>query len=312
MTVAWVIGSHGLLGQALCRMLTRCGSKLFLPLERFNWQDEDRLSVQLSSAVKAFSALIDDVDRWEIYWAAGVGKMSSSFNELMPETRALAYILKLIETDIRLISIPGSVGFASSAGSIYAGSRDFLINESSLIAPTTDYANEKLIQENLVSSFAVAHGDMTSLIARISTLYGTNQSIGKQQGLLTHIARCILKNQSIQIFVPIDTIRDYVAVEDAANTIITALREIKKGVCVKIIASEQPTTIAQIISNFKRIIRRSPRIVISKNNMSEMYLRRMQFKSIVLPECQATHTNLLAGIAQIMAAETAMFQKSKA
>lgn len=43
-----------------------------------------------------------------------------------------------------------------------------------------------------------------ALIARISMFYGPGQAKDKQQGLLAHIARCILRNQPIQIYVPYD------------------------------------------------------------------------------------------------------------
>ena len=38
MTVAWVVGSGGLLGSALCRMLSRRDTTLFVPAERFRWE----------------------------------------------------------------------------------------------------------------------------------------------------------------------------------------------------------------------------------------------------------------------------------
>ena len=151
------------------------------------------------------------------------------------------------------------------------------------------------------------------MLSRISTLYGPGQAKGKQQGLLVQFARRILRNQPIQIYVPFDTIRDYIFVDDAAAIIVASLRAIgeKPGVFTKIIASEQPTTIAEIFSIYKRIARRTPRIVTSASKLSIIYTRRIQFHSIAVPiNEQLSRTSLLVGIAQVMAAERSAFAQS--
>lgn len=313
MTIAWVIGSGGLLGTALLRALRRNGTELFSPLERFCWDGGPALESQLAAAVHAFACKAGATDRWEIYWAAGVGTMSSAQDVLAPETHALALVLHLLESDPGLMAKSGAMAFASSAGAIYAGSRDDIITENTSPAPTTVYAREKLRQEDLVSAFALKNSGTTALMARISTLYGPGQAAGKQQGLLTHIARRILRNQPIQIYVPYDTIRDYIAADDAAAAMVNALgRASEKPLALtKIIASEHPTTIAEIISIFKRIARRAPRIVTSASQLSGLYSRRVQFRSIVTPEsARLTATSLSVGIAQLMIEERANFVRS--
>jgi len=313
MTAVWVIGNNGLLGQALFRRLLQHGCKLYIPLERFEWSRDCEVLQQFRSAVTSFSAFAADEEAWEIYWAAGVGNMNSLAVDLVPEKQVLTFLLNLIKSDLNLMAKNGRMAFASSAGSIYAGSHDFYINENSLPAPISTYAHEKIIQEDLVCSFLNDNTGIRGLIARFSTLYGINQSIGKQQGLLTHIARCILRHQPLQIYVPLDTIRDYIDVDDAANMMICSLRAIKNpGVCVKIIASEHPVTIANIISKFKSITRRSPRIVTSTSKISGSYPLRMQFRSVVFEEySKLPKKNLLIGIAQILDAEKIILKKSR-
>ncbi|NHQ59182.1 NAD-dependent epimerase/dehydratase family protein [Chlorobium sp. BLA1] len=311
MSRIWVIGSHGLLGQALCWNHTRNGNVLFVPNERFNWGDEKILLCQITSAVKAFSVFVSESDKWEIYWAAGIGSMNSLACDLNTETRALERLLHQIELDERLIRKTGAIAFSSSAGSIYAASQDFIINENSAVTPTTDYAQVKIAQEQIISEFTNRNQCITSLLARLSTLYGAHQSFGKRQGLLTHIARCILKKQPIKIYVPLDTIRDYIAVDDAALIMIHSLRAIKDPISsIKIIASEQPTTIANIISSFKSITRHAPQIVNSVSELSFVYSRRMTFRSIVYPDFNRfITTNLFVGISRIFASELAAIKK---
>ena len=314
MRIAWVLGSGGLLGKALCRELSHNGTLLFLPQDKFSWRTPVELEVQFAAAVQAFALRVGTADRWEIYWAAGVGTMGSATNDLEPETHALEVLLRLLETSQSLMSVGGAVAFASSAGAIYGGSRDVVINEDTSLTPTTAYAREKLVQERLVSSFSLANQRISALIARMSTMYGPGQSARKQQGLLTHVARRILRNQPIQIYVPYDTIRDYISVDDAATAMVATLRIASETprVLVKIVASEHPTTIAEILSIFKRIARRPPLIVTSASRLSGLYTRRVQFRSNVLPGWVAPpRKSLPIGIAELMTAERAAFVRSR-
>ena len=313
MTIAWIIGAGGLLGSALWRSLSFDGTELFSPPERFCWGSEPELEPQVAAAVQASADRVNAARRWEIYWAAGVGTMGSSESELALETRALALLLRRVESESRLMATPGTIAFASSAGAIYAGSSAYHITEDTAAAPTTAYAREKLTQEDLVRSFVVANSRTTALVARFSTLYGPGQSLGKRQGLVAHIARCILRNHVIQIYVPFDMIRDYITADDAAAATVAALRSTseKPRALMKIVASERPTTIAEIISVFRRIARRPPRIVTSASSLSKLYSRRVLFQSRLLQaSTPASRTSLFVGISQVMNAERVAFARS--
>ena len=310
MTIAWVLGSGGLLGTALSRALRRTPTELFCPTERFSWDNVPVLSAQITTAVQAFSAQVGPADRWEIYWAAGVGTMSSTAESFVPETHALTLLLQLLAADPHLQATPGAIGFASTAGAIYAGATDEIISENTAPAPTTDYAREKLRQEELVRAFVLTSNRASALIARISTLYGPSQASDKKQGLMTHIARCILRHQPIQIYVPFDTIRDYLSADDAATRMISAVHRAPEppSATIQIIASEQPVTIAEIITIFARVARRKPRLVTSASKLSRLYTRRVQFRSIVGSELTDQPPQpLVVGIAQVFAAERSTF-----
>jgi len=314
MAIAWVVGSRGFLGSALHRALCGVETNLFIPIEYFCWDCETDLFIQLEKTVKEFAATVDHEKSWQIYWAAGVGTMNSSEEELLTESRALAKLLSLVDSEPRLTAKNGCIVFASSAGAIYAGSTDEIITESSVIAPTTVYAREKLKQENLVRTFARTNQKLTALLARISTLYGPGQATGKKQGLIALIARHIIRKQSIHIYVPLDTIRDYILVDDAATALVATLEAINgtPGVFIKIIASEKPTTIAEIISIYKRISRRNLNVVTSTSKLSSIYSRRIQLHSITCPISeQISRTSLTIGIAQVMAAERLVFMRSQ-
>jgi len=309
----WVIGAGGLLGGALVQSLGASGDMAYTPSGPMAWSNEPLLLSQLQAAVSAFAETIGVTDTWEIYWAAGVGTMSSQASELAPETTALAHLLHLVEKQSPLCSTRGAVALASSAGAIYAGTFEEVINEHLPVSPTTPYAYAKLEQEQLLQAFAERCGSIHTLVARISTLYGTGQALGKKQGLLTHIARSIVRNKPIQIYVPFDTIRDYIAACDAADRVITALRETsnERGHVVRLVASEHPTTIAEIVATFKRVSRRTPRVVTSTSQNAALYTRRVVFRSIASTGAdRLPRTSLMVGIGQLLQAERYYFAQS--
>ena len=130
MTIAWVLGSGGLLGTALCSALRREGIALFFPAERFRWGSGPELDAQIDAAVSAFANQVNSVHRWQMYWAAGVGTMGSSQDDMSVETLALKKLLCRLASESRLMAAPGAIAFASSAGAIYAGGPDAVITEN--------------------------------------------------------------------------------------------------------------------------------------------------------------------------------------
>lgn len=317
MTIAWVLGSAGLLGAALCRSLRADGTQLFFPAQRFAWGQALDLAAQISAAVQAFAVQAQGFQRWEIHWAAGVGTMGSAAAALTPETQALGVLLAQLRLQPQLMAAPGRLSFASSAGAIYAGSSDDVVTEHTATSPTTPYAFEKIKQEDLLRAFVDASPNTTALIARISTLYGPGQATGKKQGLLGYMARSILRHQPIQIYVPFDTIRDYIDADDAACAIVGTLRAAGGAdagatrVQTQIIASESPATIAEIVSIFKRLARRTPLVVRSANKLTGLYTRRVQYRSVVHSNYQRLPGKRLpVGIAQLMKAEHLAFIKN--
>ncbi len=311
----WILGSGGLLGSAMKQSLSEEKQvRIFTEPTPLSWADKTALNRELCEAVDCFAKIIGKDDSWEVYWMAGRSIMSSERTELEQETSILSLLLERIDTHPSICVAEGTIIFASSAGGVYAGSTEETISELSVVSPLSAYGEEKLKQEELIRTWAKSHPTLSVLIARISTLYGPKQSQGKKQGLLTHIARCILRKEPVEIFVPFDTIRDYIHVRDAVEEIKRALENVRgtHAVTMKIVASEEPTTVAQIIQLFRHVTRVRPRIVTSSNPRSSHYARRMCFKSSIFPSKETKkRTSLLLGIAEILSAERLAMAKGK-
>lgn len=299
----WIIG-HGLLGSAVRSHIQADHSEAeVFPQENFSWNDPSAISSEFITAVTRFSALAQQCGRYRIFWTAGRGIMSTREEDMRSETENFALFLRTLDADVRLKNIPGILCFSSSAGAVYAGSLDDVISEATAVAPTTPYGRGKLEQEALL--MASAQPSRGILIARMSNLYGSGQSRTKKQGLLTHIARCMLTRTPIHIYVPFDTMRDYLHVNDAAADLVRASALVQPSECItKIIASEEPTTIAAIIGLFRRLTRRSPLLVTGTNSLGAAYPHRMRFCSTILTEARSTkRMSLLEGIAETFAYE---------
>ena len=255
MKLIWVLGKGGLLGSAIYDSLLREEQIIYSPKDKFNWTDESSILGQIEKSVDEFANTLTDGQHWHIYWAAGVGTMHSTVPELLLETKIISRLTQLIHSNKILNSVRGCFNFASSAGAVYAGSTELILNETTPVLPMNAYGFEKVKQEELLMAFGRENLGIGIVISRLSTLYGPGQAFGKGQGLIAEIARRILKNQHASIYVPFDTIRDYIYSFDAAKAMIETSNLLSEelGQTIKIIASERPTTIAEIISLFKNI-----------------------------------------------------------
>lgn len=304
----WVIGAGGMLGCAVTRELCREGVEVYRYSNPFDWKNQQRLRAQFEAAILEFMTGLTASDAWEIYWAAGVGSMGSSRADLDGETAALEGFLASLKQRLAASGVPGVLGFASSAGALYAGSPDFEITEETPVTVANDYAAAKLGQERLLEAFASRQSPARVLIARFSTLYGPGQAQGKRQGLLSHIARCALRHQPVEIFVPLDTSRDYLFIDDAASDFIGSSQALRAGderFQVRIIAAERSVTISEIVATFNRLNKRRLRVVCNRNNLSALYAPRVAYRSVsplAVGRDIRRHT-LLEGAAALLRAE---------
>jgi UDP-glucose 4-epimerase len=305
--VAWVIGSSGLLGSALVRALRQADYVVHRPDVPFSWREFEQVKAQIEREARAFEKSVRAFGHWTVFWAAGVGSMASHPDSLVAEEHIFLTLLEALKNQSALREIPGTFVFASSAGALYGGSRAACYSESSALVPTTAYARHKLRQEEHVRAFAAGDRSLSGLILRYSTLYGIGQARDKPQGLITQIARRIVANEPVHIYVPLDTIRDYLHADDAAQRSLATLRDARyRGgqTTIKIIASERATSIAQLIGVFQRLSRRRPRIVTATNSLSARYMRCAQFLSEELAgKPDIPGRTLLVGIHEVLEAE---------
>ena len=307
--ITWVVGAGGVLGTALTASLKVRNRRMFYPAKRLACGRPDLACTQIKSLVQRFSELIDPAVGWEIYWAGGVSSMNSSIDQLTIETRYLSHLIDMIGSQSRLLKIPGCFCFSSSAGAIYSAASTRLLNEESPVCPSTNYGKQKLIQEQIVSTSKLARSGSAIFIARISTLYGIQEPGKQPKGLIAILVDHLLKRQPTHVFVPLETIRDYLWSQDAAEILIESSKRAfeQRQSVIKIVSAERPTTIAELLHTIQQISKRRHLITSGfQPEKAKAYQPCFRFQSIVYPDLShLAKTSLQSGIFQIIATRRA-------
>jgi UDP-glucose 4-epimerase len=285
---AWVLGAGGLLGGAVCRRLEALGRQVHTTIVPWRAQ---------GTAVDTLLRAADQLPAgdWEVYWCAGAGVVGSHPEELDAELDVLEGFLGAWEPG------EGTHGFflASSAGGVYAGSTGAPFTERTVPAPISPYGWAKLRSEEIATDFAVRTGTAL-LVGRLSNLYGPGQHLGKQQGLITQLCRAQLTRQPLSVYVPLDTMRDYLYVDDAAAMVVAGLDAVttRGARALKVLASERSTTIGAVLGDLHRITRRRPPVVLGTSSNARFQVRDLRLRSVAWPRTSPlARTPMVAGIA---------------
>jgi UDP-glucose 4-epimerase len=295
--LAWVIG-RGLLGSHLELVLRRAGVSVW-SAPPFAWLDAQRLSAQFSEAIARFGEAAARHDEWSVLWSAGAGVVGTTSEALEVERLGLQRFLELFD---RPPPGSGALFFASSAGGVYAGCSDGTISEQSPCQPLSAYGHNKLRQEQMLSTFA-SERRLPHLIGRIANVYGPNQNMSKPQGFISQLIRSVIQGLPFHVYVPIDTIRDFIYVEDCAQTIVDALALIRRrqpAAHIKILASEESTPLSRVIHAAATVARRNPRIVSAHDSRRALQPPVLRFRSTALIDVPArASTPLPVGVLRV-------------
>lgn len=182
-----------------------------------DWTDTTVARESLLREAGLFAASVSGDDQWTIVWAAGKTVVSSDASEIDGEISMLSALFEGLEGS-SLVPSAGHIAFTSSAGAVYAGGSNPPFDESSPVHATSEYGQGKLIQEELIRAFSESTGVRAS-IARVASVYGPRQDLGKAQGLISHLCRAAIAERPAEIFVPLETRRHYVFADDVGRKV---------------------------------------------------------------------------------------------
>lgn len=239
------------------------------------WLDHD---AALRALLRAAEDAAGATPAWRLAWCAGAGVVATPEADLQAEVR-------LFESFVGDVGTPPAAMFlASSAGGLYAGSPDRApFDERSAVAALAPYGVAKLEMEELAGH--LAHRGTRLLVGRISNLYGPGQDLSKPQGLISQLCLAHETRGTLNLHVSLDTLRDYLFVDDAAAMVVAGLDlagELPAGSTVtKILASGRAASVAAVVGEATRVLRRHPRL--STRASSSHQVRDLRVRSVVWP-----------------------------
>jgi UDP-glucose 4-epimerase len=110
----------------------------------------------------------------------------------------------------------------SSGGTVYGEGRTLPIAEDHPTYPISPYGVTKLTLEKYAHLYAVTHG-LNVVCVRPSNAFGEGQPAFSGQGFVATAMALTMQGQSVRIFGPQGTVRDYIHVADLAQGIVCAL-----------------------------------------------------------------------------------------
>ncbi len=200
----------------------------------------------------------------------------------------------------------GSIFYSSSAGGVYGGSLEPPFTEDSVPAPISPYGHFKLQAEAVVAATA-ARLSISSLSGRIANLYGPGQKLSKMQGLISHLAKAQFSPAPASIFVSLDTVRDYIYVDDCAELILDSLEYLQSLGSpmqqMKILASGQAVTIGELLGHFHALAKAKPHVMLGQSASASLQGLDLRLQSTVWTHLDSrTLTPLPVGIDRTMRA----------
>lgn len=259
----WIIG-RGLLGSAIAAQLGDAAAYR----ATIDWTTPEAAIRTLTSAVRAYAENVDDRE-WEIYWSAGRGITSTPRTVMESEAEVFDGFLDAVVDVFGERARAGRLFLASSVGGAYAGSTLPPFSESTPAVAQSAYGEVKLRMERALTA-TVARAGMRGFIARVTNLYGPGQDLGKGQGLISVLVESYVTGRPSSIFVSLDTLRDYIYVDDCARVVEAAMTRVASepsGTTVtKIVGSMNALSIGALIGEISRLRRKPVPIILGQGN----------------------------------------------
>ena len=253
--IIWVIGAGGLLGSAVVRQAKK-RSDTVIASSHVPWSNPEetikKIRTDAASLCDQLANRVKPGTKWAIIWAAGHATTASSQEKTDRELTTFAGCVQVINDELQT-SPNGTFALASSAGAVYAGSADPPFSSSSPVQPLGPYGWLKVHQEE--ASQNLLDSAIDTVMVRIANLYGPGQDLTKLQGLISRLALSSVTREPLTMFVPLDTMRDYITADDAATRLLHWVDVKETRSSIRVVASGQATSLGFIINVMKDVTR---------------------------------------------------------
>jgi UDP-glucose 4-epimerase len=266
----WILGRGGFFGSSLAQEAIKHRYSLF-PQIAIPWKSPDQRLLALEEAAEEFRVFTATAHKPPtIVWAAGSEGVRASQSQEVSEYEAFLDFVAAISGVEALHG--ASVVVVSSAGGVLGGSPSPPFNCRSPVKAINQYgANKIAIEEDAVN---ILGSNFQVHIARITNLYGPWP--GPRQGLINRLCTAAATREALQIYVPLDTVRDYIYVSDAAKLLLLELTLIDSVLTgglehISLIGSGEHNSIGTVINTISHVSRR--KIPVSMAQLEETQLQ---------------------------------------
>jgi UDP-glucose 4-epimerase len=271
--LTWIVGRGGLLGSAVSRTIGPKFTARPVP-----WENHGAAAEVLDSDLEEFIRAAGN-DDWSVIWAAGSGVVGTAPDKLAAATGIVSHLIRRMR-DSRPAG-RGAFFLSSSAGGVYAGSAHPPFSESTTPRPLSPYGETKLAQESILQT--TLEGRVPLVIGRFSNLAGPGQNLVKQQGLVSQLCRAAVTRQSLSVFVPMETLRDYLYVDDAAAMVRTlvenAVQNQPSMPVLRNISSQRPVSVCAVVRTVQQVAHRRVRIALGTSPSSKYHVRDLRLRT---------------------------------
>ncbi len=271
----WILGHGGFLGSAVAREAHQHNYSVF-PQSAIAWNSlADRLSDirRIADQFADFSS----VGSRTIIWAAGSEGVGTTRLQGTSELDAFRDFATAISEAKRLHG--STVSIVSSAGGVLGGSFHPPFDVNSPIRAINQYGRDKITVEEL--SREVLAANFRVHIARVTNLYGP--WTGPRQGLINRLCTAAATREALQIYVSLDTVRDYIYVSDAARLLLLEIEATGSPSSidlpsVSLVGSGENSSIGIVINTVSHVSRRKVPITMAQVEATQLQPRDLRMR----------------------------------
>lgn len=260
--ITWVLGRGGLVGSSVEAKL-HSRSTVWVPEFPIQWGNKSIFEETFKQALTQFMGRINH-EEWAILWCAANSVVSSSPGDIQREGDFINFVCSQLSLLPQSQQSRGVLSFASSAGGVYGGSTGRVYSEMTKPQPLNEYGLAKLETEQQLIHFA-RHANIKVAIFRLANVYGPNQDLRKNQGIISVITNSILHHLPVKIYVPLQTTRNYIYADDAGEIIARSVKDFvnknSRDPLIKLVASDRNVSLSALLYEFRNVYGRSPLVV---------------------------------------------------
>lgn len=255
----WILGRGGFLGSTLSRKAPGFDFDLFTH-HAIPWDTSTVRADRFHSISKEFAHFSEGAVA-TIIWAAGSQGVLDSSIRSASELESFHDFVNAISSVTQLHG--STVTIVSSAGGVYGGSSNPPFSIKSEVRAINQYGLDKIAIEEY------SRKQLTQLfnvhISRLTNLYGP--WAGPRQGLINRMCTAAATREALHIYVPLNTVRDYIHVTDAAELVL--LEAIQKNALdqqysMSLIGSGESSSVGQVIDTIAHVTHRKVPISIAE------------------------------------------------